>query len=318
MRIDKIGIYEMSEENYFADPCPEPSLSSSIGKILLEQTPHHAWHKHKRLNPNWESSDSTTFDRGKAAHSMILGEARDFVIVQADDWRTAAAKSQRADAYAAGKTPILAHQMEGVGKMVAAFRLQLAAHQDARDAFTNGVPDRVLVWKEGDVWCRARLDWTPNRLTDPYDDLKSTGVSANPDTFSRQLFTMGYDFQAAFYRRGIRAVLGVANPEFRFVVVENEAPYALSVIGLPPAALDMADRKVDEAIKSWNWCLSNNKWPGYPGKTVYAEMPAWMESQWLEREARAEAYAKDHGTHALRELAMVWQSPLDMKDKPNG
>src|ERR1035438_10073976 len=37
------GIYKgMLSDDYFADPTPEPSLSQSVAKILIEQSPLHA------------------------------------------------------------------------------------------------------------------------------------------------------------------------------------------------------------------------------------------------------------------------------------
>ena len=40
----------MSMDEYHADPCPTPSLSSGIARVLWANTPMHAWFKHPRLN----------------------------------------------------------------------------------------------------------------------------------------------------------------------------------------------------------------------------------------------------------------------------
>jgi len=308
MRIDKPGLYEISETDYHADPCFEPSFSASIGKEMLARSPRHAWTKHPRLNPDWQPDNRAMFDLGKAAHALLLGEARDFAVIDAEDWRTKAAKEERDLAYAAGLTPLLAGQWAQVQEMAMAARAQLAVHEDAKDAFTYGKPDMTLVWQEGDTWCRSRLDWLPNKGR-KFPEFKSTGESAHPDAWTRQLFNLGYDFQSALYRRGIRAVLGIEDPIFEFIVQETEPPYALSVIGLPPAVLDMAERKVDAALEWWRWCLESDTWPGYPRKTCYVDMPAYIEAQWLEREAR-EAQMREKGNEALFKLAMSWQQPL--------
>ena len=304
MRIDRPGVYEISEADYHADPCFEPSFSSSVGKQMLSHSPRHAWFKHPQLNPDWQPDNRATFDLGKAAHALLLGEARDFAIIDAADWRTKAAKEERDTAYADGRTPILAEQWQRVQAMAAAARAQLAVHEDARDAFTNGKPDMTLIWQEGTTWCRSRLDWLPDKGRVFYD-YKSTGESAHPDAWRRQAYTLGFDFQCALYRRAIRAVLEINDPVFEFVVQESEPPYALCVIGLPPAALDMADRKVDAALEWWRWCLDNDSWPGYPSRTCYVDPPPWMETQWLERETR-DAVLRERDDQALFKLAMDW------------
>lgn len=277
------GLHVIGADEYHRDPCPEPSLSSTIARVLLAQSPAHAWWNHPRLNPDYAPTDSERFDLGTVAHALLLEGVTTFAVIDAADWRTNAAKAQRTDALAAGKTPILAHQWETVQAMVKAARHQLEAHESPTP-FTNGVPERTLVWMAGGWWCRARLDWLHNDHR-WIDDYKSTTGSANPEVWSRTLFASGYDVQAAFYLRAVKAVLG-REAAFRFVVQETEPPYALSVIALAPDALDLAHRKVETAIAVWRKCLTANAWPAYPVRTCYAEAPPWDIARWTEREAR--------------------------------
>jgi hypothetical protein len=51
---------------------------------------------------------------------------------------------------------------------------------------------------------------------------------------------------AAWYLRGLKAVTG-AEAEFRFVVCETRPPYAVSVVGLAPEVLQLAEKKVRRA-----------------------------------------------------------------------
>ena len=115
------------------------------------------------------------------------------------------------------------------------------------------------------------------------DDYKTTGASANPDVWGRALFGAGHDVQAALYLRGVYALLGV-EALFRFVVQENVPPYALSVIGLSPDARMLAEKKVRAAIEAWGHGLATGRFPGYPTRTCYVELPGWEETRWLERE----------------------------------
>lgn len=306
--IDQLGLYDLPEEAYHADPCIMPSLSSSIGKKILNETPRHAWAAHPRLNPHFKREEKTAYDLGKTAHKLMLGKGASLVIIDAPDYRTKAAKQERDEAYSAGHIPILWKQYDAAEKMVEAGRSQLKDHEDAAQAFTNGKPEVTLIWQEGPVWCRCMLDWMPNEGR-RFWDYKSTGQSANPDTYGRTMFNLGYDFQAAFYRRGIRKVLGIADPIFEFVVQENQPPFALSVIGLPPAAIDGADTDVQQAIDLWGSCLEHGIWPGYPRRTCYVDPPGYIMAQRLDREARDGLQSKKPGKEALRQM-IDWQAPL--------
>ena len=158
-------------------------------------------------------------------------------------------------------------------------------------------PEQTLIWQEDGLWCRARLDWLHDGLR-VIDDYKTTEASANPDVFARTLFTMGYDVQCAFYLRGLRALRGIANLTFRFIVQESFAPYALSVIGLCPEAQEIGQRKVEYALRLWRDCVTRNVWPGYPTATCYADVPPWEAARWLEREMR-ETYQPPPGASAI-------------------
>jgi hypothetical protein len=283
------GLLDMSAEEYHADPSAgPPSLSASIAHVLLSQSAAHAWHRHPRLNPDYRPERSEAFDLGNVAHAYILQGERHFAVIEAEDWRAKAAREARDAARASGQLPILAHQMADVQAMAQAVSDQLERFADRPRPLANGRPEQTLIWREGDVVCRARLDWLhENRRT--IDDLKTTGASANPDAWIRgPLFGSGYDVQAAMYLRGLNAVFGLEGT-FRFVVVENRPPYALSVIALGPAALELAHRKVDRAITLWRHCLSTGEWPGFPRATCYADPLPWDQARFEEREWRESA-----------------------------
>lgn len=293
MRIDKPGVYDLSAEEYHADCCPEPSLSSSIAKLIVNKTPRHAWAAHPRLNPDYQPTQSERFDIGNAAHSFMLRDPKCFEIVNADAWTTKAAREQRDAARLNGKIPLLVDQYERVVEMVAAARVQLDRHIDARAAFTNGRPEASIIWEESGVWFRARLDWLPD--AGPFFDDYKTADSADPDAFLRSVVSYGYDIQCAFYTRGLKALGIHERPEFRFIVQETASPFALSVVGLAPSFVDLAEHKVARAIDIWQRCRHDNHWPGYPLRTCYLDAPEWAETQFMARDARAYDAARDAG-----------------------
>ena len=280
------GIYALPSAEYHGDPAPEPSLSASLIRLLLEASPLHAWRAHPRLGNCADNVRTPESDCGVAAHAALL-EGRDVVdVIDAPDWRTKAAQEARKASREAGRVPLLAHDAGAVAAMVAAFREQIAEH-DACDTFTAGKPEQTVVWQEGETWCRALVDWLPDSPRWPLQDYKTTGMSAHPAAWAKRLVD-GYDIQAAWYLRGVTAVRGVRPHGFRFVVQETAPPFLLSVLEPGPDVLALAERKIERALTIWRECRRTGVWPGYPTKVATVTLPGWAEAKWLEREYREE------------------------------
>lgn len=277
------GIFTLDAATYHADPCPEPSLSSSIARLIIDKTPAHAEAAHPRLTENIEQRDTDSMDIGTIVHAVILeGDGTGIDLLDYPDFRTNAAKEARDASRAAGRIPVLARKWEDIDRVCAAAAERLDDHQADPRLFAGGKSEQTIIWQEGNVWCRSRVDW----LRDDYtiiDDLKTTGKTADPYYLARHIYSMGYDIQAAFYQRGIEALTGV-RPDFRFVFVETEPPYGLSVVELSPAGLALAHEKVGFAIERWGQCLTVGKWPCYSTRVATIDPPAWAESAWLERD----------------------------------
>ena len=286
------GFFCLPEADYHADPCLSPSLSASIAHKLLSRSPKHAWFSHPKLNPDWKPSEPTAgMDLGSAIHRMLLESRTDgIVIVHADNWRTGAAREQRALARKSGAIPLLVADFEEASTIVAAARAQILGTElavfDAGDAELSMLwQDRPLNTAERDaapIWCRSRLDFvsTDRRLI---VDLKCTAASAAPAAVIRRIIDDGWGLQLAFYRRGVQALSGVV-AQCVLLVVETVAPYALSMIGLNPSWVDLESRRVDAAIGSWSDCLSTGDFPGYPPRVAWCAAPAWYEARMMEAE----------------------------------
>lgn len=276
------GILTIPADQYHADPCDEPSLSASIAHILCSQSPAHARAAHPKLNPDMVRDEKGHYDVGTAAHSILLqGDRSQLEIIDAPDWRTNAAKDARDQARADGKIPLLANVMVEVDAMVSAALEQLNTHAARPLLFTEGQPEQTLVWEEkGGVICRARLDWLrDDRAT--IDDYKSAH-DCNPENWNRRaMFSNGYDVQAAFYLRGLKALTGV-DAIWRWVVQEKTFPYSLVVVTPGSDVLEVANAKVEYALKRWRRCLRTGVWPGYVSEVVVAELPSWADdAKWL-------------------------------------
>jgi len=284
---------DIPAEVYHADPCHAPSLSSSIARVLLEQSPRHAWHKHPRLNPDMQTDASPTrpMEIGTAAHKLILGRGRDVVVIEADAYTTKDARKQRADAYTAGHAPILRPDLETAEAIAQSARTSLSQIEDC-EGFADGTPELVAIAQdETGAWLRIMIDMFEDHGTSAVIwDVKTGDQPAAPQGLGRRIANMGYEVQAALYERVILAL----RPElagrltFRWLFVENEAPHLCTVAELDNVGLEVGRKKVAAAIALWNRCIALDIWPGYPGRVVVAEYPAYAETAWTTREMEDE------------------------------
>lgn len=310
--IDKPGIYkEFPAASYHADPCPEPSLSSSMAKLLINTSPLHAMTAHPKLNPDFEANDGDAkMDFGSVAHELLLKQGGGIEILNFDSFRTKAAQEARAAAKANGMTPILRHDFDRANLMVEAARAQIAYIEDCHDAFVKpGLGEQMLAWQEGDMWFRNLADYiAPARPTGHIVcyDYKTTSASASPSAVAMTLYNMEYEVQAAMLERGLVHLVGndvAGKIIFRFVVQETTAPFALTVAEMDATAWMLGRKKLGAAVSMWRRCVSRGEWPGYPSKIIKAEMPEFMENRWLRREENPLDVASMDGDPFL------WASP---------
>lgn len=292
-RVTAPGFYRMSAAHYHADPCPAPSLSSSVAKILLRQTPLHAFHAHPRLGPPKEPSEPNAAMRlGTAVHKLLLGAGSELVVIEAADFKTKAAREARTAALASGKEAVLFGELDEAFFIAEQIKDKLAQIEGATVALSDGDAELVAIWQEGEpnsadrVWCRAMFDRC--RVGDMrvwIDDLKTSGDIAGPDDLGRKVWAMDYQLSAAFYRRAIRTLLGDAfKVTFSFIFAETSPPYEVIAAYLDGAAEEIGRRQVCAAIGVWQRCMATGVWPGFPKEVVYASLPEWATASWEARE----------------------------------
>jgi hypothetical protein len=289
MRIEKPGIYRgVLPADYHADPCPEPSLSQSIAKILLERSPQHAWTAHPRLNEDWEEDNDKKFDLGNVAHALVLGRGKDFYILPFLDYRTKAAQEARAAAHDAGRVAILRHQFEQAVEMNEIARARLMQHEDS-DALVDGAYEVMLAWQEDGIWFRALVDFLSDNLRN-VTDYKTTDMSVAPHVIGLRAEAAGWHIQAAFIERGLDILdpANIGKRKFRFIAQETAPPHALTVMHMDEHWLTMGHKQVDMAASIWRRCIKSDNWPGYPAKGIVPEFPGYKEKLWLDREMSGE------------------------------
>lgn len=272
--------------------CPCPSISATGLKIISDRSPLHYWWQ-SPLNPDRPAQpEKRHFAIGKAAHDILL---------LGDRWPAAyhitpagfsrAAKVQQAEqiaaadaAIAAGKTVLSSDDAATVRAMATSLR----RNDFAAAALTNGEPEVTLAWqdKETGVWCRARPDFLPaKRKIIP--DLK-TAADGSPSGFARAIASYGYHIAAAHYMAGIEAIYGERPTNWLHIVIEKDAPFAVSLYELPADDIEIGEDLRRRALRTFADCLSADKWPGYAADVVQVGLTDWARkshSIMLEKEA---------------------------------
>lgn len=271
--ITEPGVYDLDEITYHADPVPGGSLSRSGAKKLLPPSCP-ALFKYER---DHGEPPKDAFDIGHAAHKFALGVGPEIVVVDAPDWRTAAARQAREEIREAGAVPLLPDDFAMVTEMAEA----LKRHPVALALFSDGTPEASLFWPddETDVMRRARLDWLPNhtngaRMVIP--DYK-TARSADPEQFAKAAVDYGYASQAAWYTDGV-AALGLAEDlAFVFVVQMKAPPYVVTVVQLDVNAVRIGRHLNRRAIDLYARCVAEDHWPGFSEDVAHVSLPYWYE-----------------------------------------
>jgi hypothetical protein len=306
------GIYDIPADVYHADNLrPEPTLSSTLARLILNRSPLHAWTAHPRLNPAWEPTERKTFDIGRAAHRAVLGKGGDYMAYPPDLLASnGAASTKEAKAWAesvraAGGTPLKADEVDAVGEIADSVRRKLAMmgikFDPARSELT------ALAEIDG-VWSRCMVDNAPTDPRLPLYDLKTT-EDASPEKVIRSIMEYGYDHQAAHYLDVWKAATGETR-RFRFVFVEKAAPYEVCVVELhddPESEADWmldARAKAAEARRIWAECLAANIWPGYPAQVAIVGAPSFHRSKWADRSVGNPVI-----TQSTIDRATAWQKP---------
>jgi hypothetical protein len=274
----------MPAAKYHADPCPEPSASSGVIRTLLDESPHHAWVKHPKLNPDAMGELAVKqFDHGDVVHKLSLGAGDEIAVLPFENYRTKAAQESRDEAYASDRIPVLERELAGLQRLAQPMR-------EAMESYLGFPIDEchrelVLCWTENGRWRRIMVDIVTPDLRRAMD-AKSTKVSLHPTSLTRHLYASGYDVQAAFYMRGLDKLDPdkAGRRKWAFQFGETQEPHAVSSpIELSEAGWTVARSKVEVGLAKWDACLAIGMWPGFSPEPYVAEPPTWHATQWEER-----------------------------------
>lgn len=328
------GVHQISAERYHADPAPEPSLSSSLAKTLIAETPLDAWCDSQRLNPNYEAPEDTDFDVGHAAHRLVLGAGAEFAecpaqyLSKSGTMGTNAARDWADECRDSGIVPLSPKNFNAVHAYADAVRDALKIHGIRFDPARS----ELAAFAQFDgVWNRMMADNAP--VKSPYIyDLKTTGRGVSPDEMSKVVSNMRYDISTVHYLRVWKEATG-EDRRMRLIFVskpqgekmKNRVPQ----VGIAELCNDgsgrlssdfaqdepftgdwFADAEYDlaKARRVFRRCLDTGVWPGYPQRPVILGAPIFH------RRARAsvqrfDPIMPDEPSAEAIERAAQWQSP---------
>jgi hypothetical protein len=285
-------ILACTAEEYHKDPCDKPSLSSSTAQVIVTKSPLHAWTRHPKYGQQdgdseeleAEDEDTKAKSNGTLVHRLLLGKGAKLVVVEADNFKTKAAREKRDEAKSAGKIPVIARRLDELNAIVEILRARCADHGYE----FNGDSEIPVEWYErglqGPVLCRSMIDHA--YLDDGVAFDVKTIRNASPDHIARTFVEHGYHIQDHAYTRAqeeLRPKLK-GRIDLTFLFMEIEPPYAVVPVVPDGAIQEIGKQHWLRAVHLWEQCLAKNEWPSYCSSRITIEAPPWVISRHLGQE----------------------------------
>ena len=267
---------DLPEQEYHSQSGEKtPLFSYSVAKTINSKSAYHAYLEHPLLGGE-KSVPTKAMDKGNIIHGLLLGSGQEVVIIQADSFRTNAAKAERDAAYETNKIPILEKDMDNINVAVACIKayIQILAPY----FFEPHESELSVRWEmDNGVKSQSRFDWIKPE-TGLIIDLK-TANDANPKNLDRKIIDFGYDIQEAMYLQAANKTWPDMAGRFKweFIFVEPEPPYMVSVVETDSSMSWLGESKLKRAADKWKECLEYDLWPGYGRQMVSA--PGWAVSR---------------------------------------
>lgn len=267
--------YNMPAEAYHA----LPGASASKLKAFHNTTPAHA---RVKLEEPFEPTPYTLM--GTLVHDWLLeGFKSKFRVVEqpaeyapGKKWKSdvKACIEWKAEQVAAGRIIVKKDEMRRVQGMVNA----LWSHDEVFHVIEEAKREVSVIAHDqtNDIPFRCRMDIVPNGL--PYlADIKC--VSDITDRgLTRNAYDSGWHIQAAAYLAVWNSQCGTEDRRtgFRFIAVENEAPFSVRWFECSEAFLSKGAEDMARYLKLYAECTRTGIWPGYPSEVQTLDLPGYV------------------------------------------
>lgn len=257
-------------------PSPPRVLSYSTAKMLVQRSPLHAkLRKDRQLDEEDTEAQREDKETGNIVHAMLLGTGKRIVTIDADSYRTKAAKEARDAARTAGDVPVLAHKE----RIYTAIAARIRRRAEEVGVTLDGHPELGARWHEEardgtPVECWGALDlWQPKRGT--IVDVK-TCRSAHPDACRSAILKLGYDIQGAAYVSAVEKIHPEGAGRVRYLILFCElGTGAVTPVELAGDFMALGRMRWQRAVNLWARCLRDDHWPGYVAQPVALSPPEW-------------------------------------------
>lgn len=281
----------ISADDYHRGNLPDPEtgenpirLSRSVAVKLLQQSPMHAYASHPRLgaaevdeNAEEEPEKVKRLETGSLLHTLLLGAGAQVAVVEADSWRTNAAKEAREEARGNGLLPVLAPKYHAalatskeIRKSLERYGVQLAEYE----------PEVTCLWETRlGVAAKCRMDGLALGRGIILDVKIQPRISLG--SFRRGIMTYGLHIQEAAYREGLATVYPqIAGREsMAFLLCEYLPPFDVAIVPLAPNFVELGRLQWARAQKIWTRCLESGQWPGYGLQPPIEATPYQLEDE---------------------------------------
>lgn len=220
---------------------------------------------------------------GQAAHKFILQPEsfdEEFVVAPIVDRRTKAGKDIWADfeAAAGDRAVIDSAQFDTIANMASVMNENSYVQK-----LLEGTKELPYIWTDeltGEI-CKVRLDCL-SVVGDKHIivDYK-TAMDAGTDAFMHSAVKHGYDFQAAMYLEGCKAVSG-EECLFVFIAQEKEPPYSVNIMQADDVFIRRGRDIFRQLIGTYHDCKESGNWWGYLGPYNVVNnlaLPAWLAKE---------------------------------------
>jgi hypothetical protein len=275
--------YNIDERYYYRDLlCDVPTLSRGELLVMIDECPMNCRHAHPRLGAAGAGSDANAdMDFGSMSHKLVLGRGADIEIIEAQDYKTNAAKAARDGARDRGHIPALRHQYDLAQRVARAFDSEL--HRlGLAEMFYAGESEVVAIWQDT-THTRGRalldklyIDKERGRAV-IFDPKFSKQVSLRE--LGRHIDNQKYHVQERWYKRAVTMacpeVQGRVDFIYLFMSVDLTRPLQMVPVRLAGEFSAIAESKITRGVMAWDRCMSSGNWPGYTDTVLNIEPPEY-------------------------------------------
>lgn len=267
--------HRLTNAEYHAHPALSRSALSTMNR-----SPLHFWHRYISGLHEEPAIKPAALTFGTAVHTAVLEPkefARYYDAAPEGSKNTKAYKEAVKEAEATGVTLLTTAEMDKIDGIKAS----LFAHPMASEMLFKRSGRNETTWIAKDPVTGMELKARPDRLAQSgaIVDLK-TSANASAKHFQRSAHDFGYHIQAAFYQMVLNLCTAQV-PNFYFVVVEKEPPYAVQCFRASSNFLLYGKTEVRRLLDSiWLHKRTHGvkPWPSYSESVVALDLPPWLKT----------------------------------------